>query len=174
MKKPVALFLLILFSFNSVGFYLVFGIQLYNLKAGVEREIAAGSFNYQLLTITSNSKNATEFHWKNSREFKYQGKIYDVVETVQIDASTTNYVCKKDSEESDLFDALEKQLQKNSKRDKRGQKTGKSLHKVFFKNIAINIPRNTLKIEVSKMSFSGSILYNAPGISISSPPPQLV
>ena len=174
LKKVVALSLLILFSFNSIGFYVVFGIQLYKLKAEVNSEIANGMFDQELVTVTSNAENALEFDWKNSGEFRYRGRLYDVVKTVRVDESITTYVCKKDSEESDLFDSLEKQLHKNNKRDKRNQKSGKVSHKVFYEDFAIVIPRNNLIKEVRKMSFLRGITYRAPHIPISSPPPQLV
>lgn len=173
MKKFTAYFLLSLFTFNAIGFYLVFGLQLYAIKAEVQQEITGGNFAEELVQITVSLENEGELDWKDSSEFLYRGQMYDVVSKSH-EAYTTVYTCKKDSEEKDLFDAFEKQLKKNNKRNKRNHKTDKNLKKVFFKKLTVYASSTPSIQEVRKMSFLKDILYHSPSISVTSPPPRLI
>ncbi|MDT0678009.1 hypothetical protein [Autumnicola musiva] len=174
MKKASVILLLFIFSFNSVGFYITFGIQLYQIKTEVRQKIIDGTPEEELVQLKYSSETKEEFHWHEDGEFRYRGKMYDVVRA-EDGENTIVYYCIVDKEETILLASLKKQLEKNSKRNKRNGKMAKSFHKVFFQPrnlpdaLTLFTPEENLLINSRHFNF-----YTPPGLEPSGPPPKWV
>ncbi|WP_373058428.1 hypothetical protein [Zunongwangia sp. H14] len=174
MKKAFAILLLLIFSFNSAGFYISFGIQLYQIKKEVKQRIIAATPREELIQLKYSSATKKEFHWHEDGEFSYKGRMYDVVNTEK-NGDATFYFCIEDKEEMILLASLKKQLEKNSKRSKRTGNTAKPFLKIFFQPnhfpYALALPDHEKK---SGISFGYFNFYSSPGLEPSGPPPKRV
>lgn len=73
-------------------------------------------------TIRTLSLSKTEqknMHWKKKREFEYQGKMYDLIDS-KANGDTTNYTCYEDKKEGQLRRSFAK-LWSPNKNDKEGK-----------------------------------------------------
>ncbi|MDT0643064.1 hypothetical protein RM553_09515 [Zunongwangia sp. F363] len=174
MKKASAILLLFIFSFNSVGFYIAFGVQLYQIKQEVRQKIIDGTPEEELVQLKYSSATKKEFHWHEDGEFSYKGKLYDVVRAEKKHAATI-YYCIVDKEETILLASLKKQLEKNSRRNKRNGKPAKSLNKVFFqpRNLPDALAMHSSE-ENNLSNFQYFNFYKPPGLEPSGPPPKRI
>lgn len=174
LKNASAILLLFIFSFNSIGFYLSVGIQLYQNKEEMKRNIIAGTPDGDLISLLYNSETKELFKWHGKREFRHKELMYDVVRAER-KGDAVIYYCIADDEETLLLAMLIKQLKKNSKRHKRGGKTTKNLHKVFFLTRSFSEKLVLQKKEEKHNITSGTLeLYTPPGLEFAGPPPKIV
>ena len=84
MKKCISLFVAILLFINSGGFIILF----YQLQQHVKKEILSsireGEYNVNevarfVLSKKDLNKNVNGYVWENAHEFKYRGRLYDII-----------------------------------------------------------------------------------------------
>ncbi|MEI6456384.1 MAG: hypothetical protein WCO93_08850 [bacterium] len=101
MKKVAALILLLIFLFNSMGYYFLFEVN----RALVKREMTAymkrTGIKLSILKI-SNPVHNPDFKRIDKREFLYQGRMYDILKEVKQGAVTVFY-CIHDEKEQNLI-----------------------------------------------------------------------
>ena len=117
-------------------------------------------------------KNRIDFRWIHSREFKYNGKMYDVVKKIEEDKQLFLY-CINDEREKKLEEEFEKAVNKNSTENK--QRPVKHNH---F-NISLSEPVQSEQIGYAlvyefEFNYSRTDSYNSPYLEIPSPPPRIV
>ena len=80
------------------------------IKKEIKRQIIIG-INKEELVLLKFAKNESEtlLHWKHSKEFEYDGQMYDIVET-ENRGDTTCYWCWLDNEETKLNKQLDELL----------------------------------------------------------------
>jgi len=97
---PVVLCLALLAP-AGVTFYYLQGRR-GQVRHEVERMMTGGISCDQLVVLTfATRENALKVHWKHAKEFEYQGRMYDIVESLAV-GDSTRYWCWSDEEETRL------------------------------------------------------------------------
>jgi hypothetical protein len=106
LKKAVSYIILVFFLFNSVGYYLLFELDMYLVKKEMNRLARKATVDMTILKITDIDHNP-EFSRPGKREIEYKGMLYDVVREIR-HGSGSVFVCLHDSKEEGLFAGLRK------------------------------------------------------------------
>lgn len=150
LKRLLPFLLMVLFLFHSVGSSLVLVAWQGQVRREVKRRIKEGLAPEQLQVLTFSQEQAAALDWKEKgREFRYQGMFYDVVRVQEI-GGQLQYQCITDTQERDLFAALDQLVQDHLSRSAKQ----KSL-KLLVKNLA--------KVyQTSRIHYSLEFLTEAP------------
>ncbi len=173
MKNATVILLLLIFTFNIGGSFLILKVQQYQLRKEMIAQIKEGISESELTQIAVTPEQANKLIWKDKKEFSYQGSMYDVVK-VEVRDECTVYHCISDVQETKLIAKYNKELQRKRK-DKNNRnipvKTVKFLQQVN------PLPQ---KMEVaylesnSKTYFNYAENYSPLSIDILSPPPKQI
>ncbi|UAB81551.1 hypothetical protein INR76_01960 [Marixanthomonas sp. SCSIO 43207] len=110
MKKIFASLLLLCLLLPSAGTYVWLSFHKKQLKKEVKHKIIAGLDKEDLVYLKFSKVDAQKnLEWKHSKEFKYKGQMYDIVET-KITKDSIAYWCWWDYEETKLNKKLNKVL----------------------------------------------------------------
>lgn len=84
------------------GTYLWLYCEKVAVKQQVKQKILGGIDKEELVWLTFKTTEATKIlHWEHAREFEYQGRMYDVVETL-VKGDSISYRCWPDHAETQL------------------------------------------------------------------------
>ncbi|MFD2244619.1 hypothetical protein [Pontibacter ruber] len=175
MKRILAICLLFVFTFNSVGYYFVFIVLQQQIRSEIKNQIKQRIPADELHVIAVSINEQGKLDWKREgKEFLYKGSMYDVVKTETKD-DTVFYYCITDVEETQLFamlDQLVKEHLAHSKKHNSAKKLLKSFYKKFYDNkyvVRITVP-------VVNYSFLPPVdeSLQSLALDIASPPPRLV
>jgi hypothetical protein len=161
LKKTFVFILLILFLFNTVGYFFI--IEIHRLR--VKKELASRTTGKNDITILriENIMNDTSFRRIDEKEIRYMGSFYDVVKEVQSGNSLVIY-CIRDTKEENL-DVAMKTVSNN--------KLLASLWELVIKNVIpdgkIIVPAPSFEL-LTYPDFSETL--NSAGLTILSPPPK--
>ncbi|MGB5528731.1 MAG: hypothetical protein WBQ32_02075 [Ignavibacteriaceae bacterium] len=113
-----------------------------------------------------------DFRWIHSREFKYNGEMYDVVKRAEDNKQIFLY-CINDEKEKKLEEEFEKGVHKNSSENKQRPTTYNHF------NILLSEPVKSEQTGIALVQGYGfkfwlTVSYNSPNIEIPSPPPRCV
>lgn len=107
----IAIFLLSLLIFQSVGFLMIFSIQQQVIRNQIKQQIIDGIPDHELVVIKipfeTELSQSTTFKWIKKNEFRYYGMMYDIVRKKVVD-KVTWYYCLEDKKEKLLYDRQEK------------------------------------------------------------------
>ena len=106
LKIVTAYIILLVFLFNSVGYYLLFELD----KLLIRKEMAAVIHDSQLPLIIlriTDAKRDHDFHRTDKGEIEYKGSFYDVVREIG-KGDDRVFICLHDSREEGLFAGLKK------------------------------------------------------------------
>lgn len=127
MKRAIASSLLVLFLFNSCGYYLLFLVLKHDIKLEMTGILSRGEGEQVTLRI---HKDDARLVWVDKNEFDYHGKRYDVAKIQEKD----DYLiieCIEDTLETDLIAGLERYLKKQHSHDSKTKtKTKQVLKKI--------------------------------------------
>jgi hypothetical protein len=174
LKKYISILILSLFIYNTFGFLAVHPfLSLYYKYLGMQRaDMPSEEEMIELLVFDKEdiSKGKINFTWIHSREFKYNGDMYDIVEKKETDEQLIVY-CINDTKEKKLEEEFEKRVQKNSKEDKHRPSANNSI------NILISEPAKSEQINIAlACECSCGCLridfYKSLNLDIPSPPPR--
>ena len=113
-----------------------------------------------------------DFRWIHSREFKYNGEMYDVVKKIEDDKQVFLY-CINDEREKRLEKEFEKVVQNNSTENK--QRPVKYNHFNILLSEPVKSEQNSIALVYKcEFNYSRTDSYNSPHLEIPSPPPRLV
>ena len=145
-------------------------------KREVKRQIIAGLDEGDLVTLKfKKSSIRSELKWKHSKEFEYQGEMYDIVKSI-VRGDTIRYTCWWDNKETKLNKQLAhlmKDVIGSNPQNKENQKRlGSFYQKLFHDNTSIYLefcPINT----INPYCWFNNNFYsnNAPAPSV--PPPEI-
>jgi hypothetical protein len=161
-KSILAIFLIGVFTFNTLGFCLFSTLILIHKKS-VFNKILSGDFKSEELYVLEESQ-ISNARWVHQHEFEWKGEMYDVVKTKTVDGRKS-YSCKKDSKE----DLLKKQQRKAS--EKSSRKKMVELLKIFVQ--ANHFQEPLLRLNTTNVE-SGIFVNKCSSkhLKISSPPPK--
>ena len=112
-KRLGAIFLSVVFIFNSVGPFLKFALLHHRVAQEMQNYILYHT-GKELYTVTVTPENSSLIDWQHQHEFSYHGVMFDVVEKVVIDSTTTVYHCIADYKETALFADLDHFIKKHT------------------------------------------------------------
>ena len=138
------------------------------LRHEIKEEILAGMNKDELVLFKfTELESRTKLYWEHSREFEYNGEMFDVVES-KVVGDTIYYWCWWDHEETklknQLADLLNKTLNSNPQNKEKQERINN-----FFKSLFCNKYSPAV---FSSLSFRGnSFMYFATGSRVTFPPP---
>ncbi len=175
MKKITSILILSLFIYNTIGFlalhpilsiyYKYVGLEQAN-KPSEEELIERLIFNKEDI-----QKGKIDFRWIHSREFKYNGDMYDIVKKEETDKQLIVH-CINDTKEKKLEEEFEKRVHKNSSEDKRLPVNINIINSLFSEPIQSEQIKNDLVYEQSFNNWRTDF-YQSLFLDIPSPPPRL-
>lgn len=108
-----AFFLIFVFSFTIGGPFVLFKTRQYIIKKEIKRKIKKGVPEEELTLVVVSDRNRPELEWIEPHEFRFKGKMFDVVR-VEERGDEQWYYCIRDDEETQLFahldDLVERQM----------------------------------------------------------------
>jgi len=112
------------------------------------------------------------FKWIHSREFEYNGDMYDIVEKKETETELIVY-CINDTKEKKLEEEFEKKVHKNSLENKQ-RPVSNNFNFVSISEPALTV--NPFSATVTSVIFKNWLneFYSSPHPDITSPPPRLV
>ncbi|MCX6306796.1 MAG: hypothetical protein NT040_17660 [Bacteroidetes bacterium] len=106
MKKALIFTLLILFLFNSIGYFYLFELNKNSARKEMHAIMQLSSPEFLVLKISSVANNK-DFQRIDKMEFRYKGIMYDIVREIKTGQST-EFICLHDTRESRLFAGFNK------------------------------------------------------------------
>lgn len=133
--------LLVSFTYNLVGYEVVFRITHYQIKKEVKRKLKAKVPSKELHTIVIPKfwlkHNNKDFELIEKNEFRYKGEMYDIVRQTE-KGDIIIYECISDTEETKLFAWLDEHIKEYvadfPDTEKRNNKLLKKITKNYFDN----------------------------------------
>ncbi len=107
----LAYLLIVVLSIHSLGSLWLF-IDLHWQRSQMHQQMYTDQIPTQFLTILSFDQQAQRqngLQWQHEKEFKYEGKLYDVLKVVK-EGSLIHYYCVWDKQEEALHEALQLQI----------------------------------------------------------------
>ncbi|MFZ6051543.1 hypothetical protein [Halocola ammonii] len=108
MKKTTAILLFFALTFPFWGSFVALHIQKEALQREIKWSIAEGLPKSQLTQLSFQSDEIDSLvNWKHSKEFEYEGEMFDIVQT-EITGDSTHFWCWWDKEETLLNKRIDK------------------------------------------------------------------
>ncbi|MBN8696885.1 MAG: hypothetical protein J0L87_10155 [Bacteroidetes bacterium] len=177
MKKIIAIFLLFIFLFNSIGYYAVFKFSEYQIKKTAKRAVFANldDSQYEIITINKNDLDKIEFK-DDGKEIIYKDQLYDIGKKTETETEIVLY-CINDKDEEALISSLKTHIDNHiaffkTKKSSSGQKknSDSSSLKIYLKNKQdSNVFHENTEQSYSKQK---NIIYISALKEISTPPPE--
>lgn len=173
MKSVFVVILLIIIAFSSVAYVFLIKINLFLIHKEVKRALVMDlpDSAYTILTIEKKKQNLQNgFVAIHSREFRYNGMMFDVVSS-RDSADCTIFKCIRDEDEEDVFRVLSDIITMNYS----GEKSDRMSHMplffnfLFFENLSIILPINTYSMNEVSNIYTFKLISNA--IPPHTPPP---
>lgn len=174
MRKTVAFLLLAAICFNSIGYYLMHRYLQQQIKKEIKAMMKQSVPSEELVAVVLNSKNSDEFKWIHSKEFRYQGIMYDVISMDVMKDGTKLLYCITDKQETLLFKNLGRYVCNSMNSDPKNTRAG-SMLMAFLDSLFPPIENNFLTQTYEKgkiLNLYYLINYHTPDLTIVSPPPQ--
>jgi hypothetical protein len=116
-------------------------------------------------------KGRIDFRWIHSREFKYNGDMYDIVEKKETDEQLI-VTCINDTKEKKLEEEFEKRVHRNSTEEKQRPSTN-NYNFVSLSEPVQSENAGTTPVCESKLNYWLNEFYRSIQPDIPSPPPRL-
>lgn len=149
-------------------------------KSAIRREIKwkmIASMNDKELVLLKFTKEETEtkLRWEHSKEFEYDGQMYDIV-SQEIEGDSIFYRCWWDYEETELNKKLKKMVAIAFDQDEENRKTQEIFYSYLWSFFCTDlfdwrpIPSQNTKVVYQDIIHSG--IFNAIRLSPPTPPPR--
>jgi hypothetical protein len=173
-KKLLAIAVLALFLFNTMGYFFVFRINQSYIRNEVKEIIKSGNLkaNYTLLKIANPASNP-DFKKTETDEFVYFGRMYDVV-SERSKGDTTYFYCINDKQEEELiagFQSIQKYSPGTGSSEKARHTYALLYHVITIALVddpAVSVPKQPATFKFCEFEDQHSSTYQPPV----SPPPK--
>ena len=174
MKRIATILLLTLFVYNTIGFLAIhpFMSMYYKYLGMMRADMPSEEEMIELLIFNKEDieKGRLDFKWIHSREFKYNGDMYDIVSKEETEEQLIVHVIN-DTKEKKLEEEFEKRIHKNSTENKH-------IPSIIKYSSSISEPVQSEQIEIrlalkSVFSYWRTDSYKSLHTDIPSPPPRL-
>jgi hypothetical protein len=173
-KRIATILLLTLFVYNTIGFLAIhpFLSMYYKYLGMMLADMPSEEEMIELLVFNKEDieKGRLDFKWIHSREFKYNGDMYDIVSKEETEEQLIVHVIN-DTKEKKLEEEFEKRIHKNSTENKH-------IPSIIKYSSSISEPVQSEQIEIrlalkSVFSYWRTDSYKSLHTDIPSPPPRL-
>jgi hypothetical protein len=106
LKKILTYSFLVLFLFNSIGYYILFELSKYVIQSEMQAAIHRKPSKLTVISVV-NTLNDRDFQRLDKKEFRYKGLMYDVVREIKT-LHATVFICIHDTKESNLYAGLKR------------------------------------------------------------------
>lgn len=174
-NRITALMLLIIMINNLTGFYLAF----YSQQAIIKKEVKSllkSSLDDSELVVLHFDKNSGEYRklqWLDEHEFRYHGRMYDIIRQDTDRRGNVTYHCINDIREEQLFVNLTEQIRNHIEQNPEKQQIPKILLKILTLEF-YRVDRNEYLIPDNRYIYHYSYIDRSfiTYIDIPSPPPR--
>ena len=174
-RELLGAFLLWCLAFPLLGTYFSLQYHKFQIKHTIKEQVIAQADNDELVLLKfTSAESQTDLRWEHSREFEYQGQMYDVVRT-STQNDTIYYWCWWDQEETRLNQQLNALLADVLEQDEEKKKQHKHLISFYHSLFCSEISQwqacvfMAKKLPMSFYSLSYSPPFNIPPL----PPPRV-
>ena len=127
----MAIALLFLMLLQAAGYIVVFEIQKHGIRREIKQQIKAGVPEAELVLLKfCEGKSEPAFQRVDEHEFRYGGKMYDIVRQ-ENHGDTTWYYCLADEKETQLFAHLEELVKRGMRQNPEQQQRLERLLSIF-------------------------------------------
>ena len=174
MRRITSILILSLFLYNTIGFLAIhpFMSMYYKYLGMMRADMPSEEERIELLIFNKEDieNNKIGFRWIHSREFKYNGDMYDIVKKEETDKQLIVYVIN-DTKEKKLEEEFEKRVYKNSTENKH-------LPSIIKYSLSISEPVQQEQIGIAPVNetvfnYWRTDSYKSLHPDIPSPPPRL-
>jgi actin-related protein len=153
-----------------MGFYLNFEIEQFRIKEEIKDKIINNLPEKDLTLVKISSRDKEKITWtEDSKEFRYNGNMFDVV-NIKIKSDTTCYYCFNDEKESQLFTNLDKLVKEQTDNSRSRTCEKKQDITYFFHEFSFRqCLTGTLVLYLDYLS-----TYKSISTDVLSPPPRII
>ena len=174
MQRKYAYFFMTLMIWQLFGFVGYFELSRWQIKKDIKQSIKQGVPISDLTVFTFSTKELDQLTWVEDHEFKFKGRMYDVVSTKNERYKTKLY-CIHDKQEEKLFVGLGDAVSQKLNKTKSGKVTFLiSSMALLLKNQLIST--NSIQMVFAEIMtnnyFVTSNFYTFECSNVDSPPPQ--
>lgn len=120
-KKITSLFIISLILFNSSGYILLYISSTPLVKKYVIKKLLGGEYDKEIILLSISRKDITEnrvsFKWIHSKEFRFNGKMYDIKKNLS-DSDSLRFYCYYDEKENLLEELFNRYLKDDKEKSK--------------------------------------------------------
>jgi hypothetical protein len=98
--------LLMIFLVNTTGYYYIVELSRYFAKRAISEKLANDPTGLLVLKISDIGNNSS-FQRIDKKEFRYQGRLYDILREIRRE-STSIFICLQDTRETRLLNSLKR------------------------------------------------------------------
>lgn len=175
-QRFTALFLLLCLTLPFLGTYTWLKMEKRKVKKTIKWRMIDGMDKSELVLLKFTKEEAeAELEWEHSREFEYNGQMYDVVEKNEV-GDTTYYYCWWDHEETklnrQLSELVANAMGKNPLNKEKQERLTNFIKNLFLKN---HFDKQALQLSGEETIHpSAHITYSSFRFSPPTPPPEVV
>jgi hypothetical protein len=111
-QKLTSIFFLTCLCCGLLGYHLVFHVQLAAVKSEMKAFLRNQQHNKNIVQIRLSTEELKHLHWEDEHEFRYQGKMYDVIE-MKSGHGIVLIRCIADEKETALLNEYQKNKKEN-------------------------------------------------------------
>jgi hypothetical protein len=174
LQRIIAILILLVLLTGLGGYFVVFKVEQFALRREMKERIKSSVPDTELQHFAFSKHNASRLDWeRKAKEFRLNGKMYDVVRT-EVKGDTVHFFCVRDDKETKLFAGLDQLLKTQTTAGKSGKIAG-GLLKVFFSFNSLPVCGYTLPSYCFEdvRTFSLFILSTSTSVAeVYAPPPE--
>jgi hypothetical protein len=143
LQRIVAILILLVLLTGVGGYFVFFKAEQFALRCEMKERIKSSLPESQLQHFAFSKQKTSSLDWeRRGKEFRLNGKMYDVVRT-EAKGDTIHFYCLRDDKETKLFAGLDQLLKKEATAGKSGKMAG-GLLKIFFSFNSLPVSGYTL------------------------------
>lgn len=158
-----------------MGYFIIFNTLQYQAKTEIKRSIKNNLPQNKLTVIAVPIKEIPGLDWyEDNQEFRYQGKMYDIVRS-ETKNNIRYYYCINDTQEDDLFASLGEHISKHVNQDVSHNKNTKNVIQKVIKDYYFEQCLRAPGIFSIRLQYAHTTsIYCCFSLTINSPPPKTI
>lgn len=171
MQRKYAYFFTTLMIWQLCGFVGYFELSRWQIKKHIKQTIKKGVPLSDLTVLTFSAKELDKLTWVEDHEFKFNGRMYDVVSR-KYDRNNTKLYCIHDKQEEKLFVGLGDAVSQKLNKTKSGKVLMGWLDGMKYQLVSTNSIQMVFAEIMTNNYFVTSNFYTFECSNVDSPPPQ--
>lgn len=176
MKKLISYFLVILISWQIIGFVGYFEISHYKLKKEIKGLLKRGVPKDELVIFSFDKKELSKLVWLKKNEFRLSEDLFDVVRKKELPNGKTRMECISDDQEKILFSSLQQGISNNLNDDSKSNGVPTLVKILSFPVIVpqqISLICNQEQVRKQNQFYYYSEYFESVYLFLETPPPNI-